>query len=574
MDSLDNYTENDLLELVQKQINRHKWIDISALLKEPEKIKDISKDDLDFVYYSLSKYTHGAAKKINSFNNHLKELGTENENNDYISLVVEFTSNVISNIERFESEIPLLDPEEAITILSIYNANTLDYEKASKAAINEIKKHTKEVFKDYTIADIKVSSLHEIDLNDFSEVDSMISFYTLQLTDRVFKVLYKALHPSKAAEHRKYMNEMEIKLDNYARVEKEIDLGDDKHESFKEILMEYHSFIEEMEKEIYQYKDSQTIVIDILKELFPGIKVENVGLPDSNNPLLAVPPTQYPRQFITPKDKVSNMLYDGELSEELTEIATESRTSNKELTAKVSIGFDELEGVSIKNKQITPYDREVHDSIVSLYVDGENEYITPLMVYRTMTGNQKAAITPKITKDISDSITKMSITRITIDATEEAKGYSLDKLIYEGNLIYTKRVVGEHKGNIGEWFYIMERPILYDYANAKNQVARMNINLLNTPVNKNEDTILLQGYLYRRILAMKGSDLSKSILYETIYKQLDIEDKADTVTRNKQRRVREQVQRILEYWKKEGFIKDYFDEPKGRVTYYRIRIDL
>ncbi len=573
MDSLDNYTENDLLELVQKQINRHKWIDISALLKEPEKIKDISKDDLDFVYYSLSKYTHGAAKKINSFNNHLKELGTENENNDYISLVVEFTSNVISNIERFESEIPLLDPEEAITILSIYNANTLDYEKASKAAINEIKKHTKEVFKDYTIADIKVSSLDKMDLDDFSEVDSMISFYTLQLTDKVFKTLYKALHPSKASKYEKIIRETEIKMVNHQAL-KEVDSENSNDEDFKSIVSEYLTLAETMEKEIYQHKHYKNITIDILKELFPGIKVENVGLPDSNNPLLAVPPTQYPRQFITPKDKVSNMLYDGELSEELTEIATESRTSNKELTAKVSIGFDELEGVSIKNKQITPYDREVHDSIVSLYVDGENEYITPLMVYRTMTGNQKAAITPKITKDISDSITKMSITRITIDATEEAKGYSLDKLIYEGNLIYTKRVVGEHKGNIGEWFYIMERPILYDYANAKNQVARMNINLLNTPVNKNEDTILLQGYLYRRILAMKGSDLSKSILYETVYKQLDIEDKADTVTRNKQRRVREQVQRILEYWKKEGFIKDYFDEPKGRVTYYRIRIDL
>lgn len=279
--------------------------------------------------------------------------------------------------------------------------------------------------------------------------------------------------------------------------------------------------------------------------------------------IILIPQTSQPKNLVLAKDKITNKFFEGSLNLESKdiEIATERKNSTKELTAVVSIDFEELPDVSI-SKSIEPYDREVHDAIVSLYVDGENEFVTPLMIYRTMTGNPKATFTDKKEKEISDSVSKCSMTRITINTSEEAEAYGMDKLSYEGNLIYTEKIIGEHKGEVSEWIRILKKPILYDYANDKNQVARVPIQLLNTSINKNDETIVLQGYLLRRILAMKGSKLSKNIVYDTVYKHLNISAASAGALRKKQSKIRDNAKRILNDWKEQGFIKTFKENKK------------
>lgn len=305
-----------------------------------------------------------------------------------------------------------------------------------------------------------------------------------------------------------------------------------------------------------------------------GIDV-NITLEGEN--VLSIPRTNYPNNVVIPKDKVTNSLFDGKLAEGvLNPIATEGRGSKKELTAIVTIDFNELKDVEVISRPLTAYDREVHDAIVSLYVDGGNEYITPLMIYRTMTGNPKAKLTPKQERAISESVTKCSMSRIRIDAKDEAKAFKMDKLIYEGNLIYTKKITGTHKGLTSEWIHILERPVLYDYANSKGQIARAEIGLLNTPVSKNEETIILQGYLLKRILTMKNNQkISKNIVCETIYKQLDIQDLTGVSLRNKQKKIRNSVKEIFNDWIEKKFIKGY-KENKGAnnaIVSFTIQID-
>lgn len=292
--------------------------------------------------------------------------------------------------------------------------------------------------------------------------------------------------------------------------------------------------------------------------------------------LLQIPKTKFPNELITPTDKISNMLFNGKLSEELQDLRMERLGSKKELTAKVSIEFDDLENIKLSNRNITPYDREVHDAIVSLYVDGKNEYITPLMVYRTMTGNTKGKLTDKTFNDVSEAIERCSRTRVYIDATDEVngKGYNMDQPVYKENLLYTRSIKGFHNGEPGEWIQIIETPILYKYANSKNQVARMDIKLLNTPINKNEENIILQGYLYRRINSMKGSNLSRNILYETVYKQLDIKMASAASLRNKQSKIRDTIKNILDYWKEEGFISDFKENTGARNSKISVSIVL
>lgn len=288
--------------------------------------------------------------------------------------------------------------------------------------------------------------------------------------------------------------------------------------------------------------------------------IENIEATGRIQEFTKLPKTCYPDEYISGTARVNNLLFEGKLNEQLQLIGTESR-GNKELTVKASIDFEGLEGVKLSNRNINSYDREVHDSIVSLYVDGENKYITPLMVYRTMTGNPQAKFSKsgKNFKDITDSIEKCSQTRVYIDATEEAqaKGYDIDQPIFKENLIYTRSISGFHNGELSEWIEILSTPILYKYANSKNQVARMDIKLLNTPINKNEENIILQGYLRKRIQAMKGSRINKNIRYDTTFKQLNIKSASDGALRKKHSKLRSTIKEILNYWKDEGFIKNY-----------------
>ena len=280
----------------------------------------------------------------------------------------------------------------------------------------------------------------------------------------------------------------------------------------------------------------------------------------SHNAIL-IPQTRQPKQFVMTKDKITNKFFEGALpvgSRDVL-IGTEGRKSKK---AVVSIDFEDLPHVFI-SKTITPYDREVHDAIVSLYIDGENEYITPLMIYRTMTGNPKAELTEKKAKDISDSVTKCSMTRIFIDSSEEAGAFGMERAEYEGSLLFAEKIKGSHKGEISEWIHILKTPILYQYADNKGQIARSPIELLNTPVNKNDEAIILQGYLLRRILAMQGSKLSRNIVYETVYKHLDISAASAGALRKKQTKVRDTVKKILNDWVSKKFIRTYKENKKG-----------
>lgn len=272
-----------------------------------------------------------------------------------------------------------------------------------------------------------------------------------------------------------------------------------------------------------------------------------------------------PTTFITPIDKISNKAFEGAFANgEETGVAVISRAkSRKTIYTMVSIDISELENVQISGRrELTAFDREVHDAIITLFVEGGNTYITTNMIYQTMTGKQNAHCSSKQAEAISDSITKLMFSHVKIDASAEAK---LDKRVtrakYDSNAINAKRVTISMNGQTVEAIKILDTPILFDYAQQKNQIGRFDVKLLDTPNNKNEETIILEGYLRRRILAIKGSSkLSPTILYETVYKQLDLSKiKSDSAMRNKTQKIRDSVKKALDYFKKEGFIKGYVE---------------
>lgn len=282
--------------------------------------------------------------------------------------------------------------------------------------------------------------------------------------------------------------------------------------------------------------------------------------------------TTAPKEHLTTTDKLSGKAFDVEndilYTKKLIAVGVERRGSKKQINTLLSMSFEELEkaGVIIDTKKLTPFDREVHDAITTLFVEGGNDVMSVEMIYRTMIGKPTARVMPKQAEAITQSITKMMHTLITIDASQEAAAYGFDSLKYKGNLLYAEMAIASINNNVIEALHVIKEPVLYTYANRTNRIGRVDMKLLDTPLNKNEETIILQGYLYRRILAMQHGQ-NKSIVYDTIYKQLEIDSPSAAALRKKKADVRSKVKSLLDYWKKEKFIAGYVENKRGKEMY-------
>ena len=102
--------------------------------------------------------------------------------------------------------------------------------------------------------------------------------------------------------------------------------------------------------------------------------------------------------------------------------------------------------------------------------------------------------------------------------------------------------------------------MLFAYSLSKKQIMSFSSHLLNSPVSKKEDIIVIQDYLLRRIQQMRRrKQLTKRsdriILMDTIYKVADIPKEFSLkVRQNKKRRLRDTITEILKYWEEMEFI--------------------
>lgn len=119
-------------------------------------------------------------------------------------------------------------------------------------------------------------------------------------------------------------------------------------------------------------------------------------------------------------------------------------------------------------------------------------------------------------------------------------------------------------------YKILVEPLLYRYAKAGKQISAIDIKLLDTPVSKTNDIIVLQGFLLRKIEAMKSDRTAdRIILYDDIYKILGINEPQKV--KNQLQRIRKYMDTMLEYWKGEKYITDFIVNKKGK-SYYSVTI--
>ncbi len=319
-------------------------------------------------------------------------------------------------------------------------------------------------------------------------------------------------------------------------------------------------------KGVLQVQDKET------NEVIPDVKIR----------------TTHPDTMIIATSKLIKEVFGGDLypgTAKRVNVQKKKLQKKNPVKTLIAVDFDDLKNqgniVILGRRELNQFDQDIHDAITTHYVEGGNEYITDSMIYDIVTGKDGATLNPVQKEAISNAITKLMYSHVRIDASEEAKKFGIERFIYDGYLLPAERVTVSLNGTITECIHLFRNPPLYDYANKRNQIARIEIKLLNSPVNKNEETIIIQSILYRNVLRIKGpTKQNPTIDYETIYSQLGIPDlkaimnikddderkKKLGALRKKKLKVRETVKKILEYWTSEGFIKGYKENNFESVT--------
>ena len=243
---------------------------------------------------------------------------------------------------------------------------------------------------------------------------------------------------------------------------------------------------------------------------------------------------------------------------------------NNPINTVASIDFDKMKslGVSISHENwLTPFDREILSVASSLYAAG-NEYQSPLMIYQALSGNREdVKLTPDMRNKIIQSLKKLRLTNIEIDSSQEEKVGWNKKGHYEGALLPSERieVMTLNGQEVVECIHFLRNSPLYEYAAGKNQISRVNISMLNVPINNTEDNVILKCYLLRIITSIKNpkSKLKPIIRYDTLYEYLGL-DESDKYIRIKKQLIRERTKEILKYWVDNGLIKGFEEETEGR----------
>lgn len=216
--------------------------------------------------------------------------------------------------------------------------------------------------------------------------------------------------------------------------------------------------------------------------------------------------------------------------------------------------LDEQGDVSI-TKSLEPYDRRVYIAAAAYFENGQDR-ITYQQIYSAM-GYKGRAGKSDLDK-IHASITKMGAAIISVDNKAESSRYNKVKFTYDGALLPMERITSRVNGQIAESVvHLFREPPLMTFAKAREQLTTVNVNLLSDPLSKTNANLELADYLISRISHMKNGFPNHKMKFETIYEHTGI------TTKKQKQRALPKIKKLLDYYKGEGFIKEYRLEENG-----------
>lgn len=354
-----------------------------------------------------------------------------------------------------------------------------------------------------------------------------------------------------------------------------VDLTSEYHD---EIVIALKYFLRYIEKG-KPAADTENVEIIIKTVIDAAIKSPNIELADEVRAALPQLSSIIPQKHVMPNNKLANSLTKDIIDAGAIDLVVSGR-GKTEITTRCILSY-EGDNVKLSGRQpCTEYDRNVADAVTSLFLYGDPSHIiTPATVYRAMihsTGTETPS--PQTLGAVTRSLDKSRFVRVQIDCTQELlrRNASLNGEQITGGKVDTyllplEKIEVMAGGKKVTAYKIIKTPVLYDYARLTKQVLTVPAKLLDVPNASNtEQRISIKGYLLRRITVMKGkTQQSNRILFEKIW---DAAGKPDPSPKEAQR-IREYTFTVLDYWKKERYIKGYKAIKEGK-TYTAVEIQL
>ena len=329
----------------------------------------------------------------------------------------------------------------------------------------------------------------------------------------------------------------------------------------------------------------------------------------------------FPETYYSPKDKVSNLIWNNRFNcEEDRPVVTVYKS--EDFGCIVQLNYDKIfaDEHVITGANFSSFDRALYDAVVTLIVAGNNIFNNTAL-WRVITQNPDAKLTDSARLKIAKSMFHIGNFLISIvtdyskkaDAwadfnsdskqrpfKSERKFYKKLKAIYGGRLLefrwiaersitITRTVDGQEiieRKDIPEIWQFIAPPILYQYAADKEQVASIAITLLNTSDKANNKPTLRRGshtdeltnFFAREIDTMKKNPAyNKIIILNRVYfidGISEIQENENNIN-IKKKRTRDKINRILSRFKENGLIQGHKFHKKviGKATtFYSVEI--
>jgi hypothetical protein len=213
-----------------------------------------------------------------------------------------------------------------------------------------------------------------------------------------------------------------------------------------------------------------------------------------------------------------------------------------------------------KSPTYTEFDRAVQGAVASLYNAG-NQLILPSTIARLITGcPDMSNVSNEFLQQICDSMDKQMYLHIDLDYTEELRrkhpDADLESAIVSGWAIPHKVYKAVYAGgHIKQGYMIQDVPILYQYADAVDQVLPIPLSYLAVGGSNNAERVALKHYMLRRILARKGT-MPNTILFSTLYEVAGYPD-TSKVDKKQLKRIRNFIHNCLSAWLELGLLVDF-----------------
>ena len=253
-------------------------------------------------------------------------------------------------------------------------------------------------------------------------------------------------------------------------------------------------------------------------------------------------------------------------------------------SSKVLVGLNV--DYKIEGLELTPFDLKVHNIVCSHHFHGQNE-ISTATIAREMIGltenkdkNYRFNRRTKLLEDIKQSLIKMTAVIVTIDHTQQAEKHSgvvqdddlKSKTITETILSGRFEEDKLYNGNKSEYFHLYYTPPLFEYAQLYNQIATVDIRLIDTRSLRHDKKVVTLKFelieLIESFKNQKNSVKSSEVNFKTLFKRAGM---IDLHSDKKQRySITKQIERLLTVFKENSYIKDY--EFKGNSVTGKIII--